>query len=206
MLKVHRVRADILRYQYFETDSLEFHSTTWTKFYGDSARAAWDAPPVHIYRPRNKEGHFFGFLGGGVFAVAAKTIEAYSALRTFFDQSGELLPFAHNNQEYFVFNCTNCINLLNLNSTVFFCATDMIDKYAFVPTRFSFSLFTIPETTKKNELLCVEASSDPDSDFKTCVEQNKLKGLVFEELWADDVTGSSQADDSESKPKKRKKK
>src|SRR5262249_36965515 len=98
----------------------------------------------------------------------------------FFEQSGEMLPFTDKGRQFFAFNCTNSINALDRSKTVFSATQTSIDDYAFVATRFHFSLFSVPES---NELLAVEGLSAPHDEFKGFVEQQKLTGLLFEELW-----------------------
>ena len=155
---------------------------TWIKMHGDEIGKAWEAPPLYIANPKKKEGHFLGFLGGRVFAVAEKTINAYSTLDNFFEQSGEKLPFVYKGQKFFVFNCTNCLSALDEKNTIYRSGRTSIKEYAFIPTRFHFSLFTVPDS---HELLAVEGLSDPFDEFKGYVEENKLTGLMFEEVWKD---------------------
>ena len=53
--------------------------------------------------------------------------------------------------------------------------------------------------------LCVGDVIDPFSDFKACVEENKLTGLMFEELWVDGTSdGAAPKPKPKAKPKKKK--
>jgi hypothetical protein len=180
MLTVYRVGVATQRFQFFETDSLSFHETMRVKFHSDEIRDSWQAPPLYIFNPKKKEGHFVGFLGGGVFAVSDQTIKASSTLENFFQQSGELLPFVHKGRKFFVFNCTNCLNAIDEKKSVYRSSRTSIEKYVFIPSRFHFSLFTVPDA---RELLAVEGLSAPEDEFKSYVEQNKLTGLLFEAVW-----------------------
>lgn len=180
MLTVYRVRVATQRYQYFETEDMQFREKVWPRFHSDTLEDEWDPPAFYNAMPKKKEGHFIGFLGGRVFAVAQETLDAHPMLDTFFEQCGELLPFKDKDRNLFAFNCTNCINALDDKKAVLSMTRTRIEKHAFIPARLQFSLFCVPED---RDLLCVEGMSAPHDEFKGYVEQQKLKGLMFEEVW-----------------------
>jgi len=182
MLTVYRVRVATTKFQYFETDEAEFLESLWLSIHGTEIGADWIAPSVYIFKPKKREGHFVGFLGGRVFAITQEVIDASPSLRSFFEQSGELLPFTYNKREFYVFNCLNCIEALDAKNAQMSATGTTVDSYSFVPTRFQFTLFAIPQS---NELLCVEGMSAPADEFKGYVEQQKLTGLMFEKLWSE---------------------
>src|SRR5262245_7905654 len=116
MLTVYRIRVATQRYQYFESDDFELQEKSLSihcQEFGDD----WKAPSVYVFNPKKKEGHFMGFIGGRVFAVKERTINDFGKLQTFFEQSGELLPFTYKKQKFFVFNCTNCLEALDEEKT-----------------------------------------------------------------------------------------
>jgi hypothetical protein len=194
MLKVYRVGVATQRYQFFESDKLEFRETFW-KIHCEELGNLWKPPPVYVFNPKKKEGHFVGFLGGRVFAVTQETMKSFGKLQTFFEQSGELLPFTHKSRQFFAFNCTNCLNALDEDKTVYSSGRASIDRYAFLPTRFHFSLLTVPDS---RELLAVEGLSAREDEFKGYVEKGKLTGLLFEEVWKGEDPSEDADDDDES--------
>jgi hypothetical protein len=184
MPSVYRVLVSVQKYQFFETDEISFAEKTWSKLHVEEVGDSWTPPAVYVFRPKKKEGNFIGLLGGRVFAVANETLKSYPMLQTFFEQSGEILSLPHSGREFFVFNCTNCLNALDTKKAILSEAGTTVDKYAFLPGRFHFTLFTVPES---NDLLCVEGMSAASDEFKGYVEENKLTGLIFEKLWSDEA-------------------
>jgi hypothetical protein len=58
-------------------------------------------------------------------------------------------------------------------------------KPVFVPAHMQISsLFKIPE--RPFTIYCWEEDRDQETEFKACVEKNKLKGLEFELVWTDE--------------------
>ncbi len=180
-MTVYRVGVNDQKFQFFEADQGSNTDLFWQNVHGTDIGADWVAPSVYIFNPKKKEGAFVGYLGGRVFAIAQATIDAAPQLQSFFEQSGELLPFTHDGRDFYIFNCTNCLNALDRKKSVI-TPTGTVDKHAFLPTRFHFTLFSIPES---KYLFCVEGMSAPHDEFKGYVEQQKLTGLMFEKLWSE---------------------
>jgi hypothetical protein len=104
--------------------------------------------------------------------------------------AGELLPLPHQSVLFQLINVLECVNCLDQQNTqwVFGKTTNArirIKEYHFDARRFSEStLFKIPETAM-GEVLTVTGLKDPDDEFKSVVEREGLKGILFEELWSD---------------------
>ncbi len=115
--------------------------------------------------------------------------EAREALLELLEMGGELLPITCQGRSYLLFNALECVNCLDQQKTLWVMgkrtgAKVRIEKYEFVPNRFSeSSLFKIPETAA-GEVLTVTGLKDPEDEFKTRVEQLGLAGLCFEEIWS----------------------
>ena len=100
------------------------------------------------------------------------------------------MPLTHEGEQFFALNVTECINVLDNESTQWVYgqstgARIRIEQYAFHADRLTETpLFKIPETSR-SEILTVEGLKDPDDEFKSRVEKMGLTGLVFEEIWSD---------------------
>lgn len=180
MLNVYRVRVNIQKFQCFQTSNAEFLSSVFLKIHGEEIEEEWYDPKCYFPNPKTKMGHFVGFLGGRIFAISEQSLDEFDSLRNFFEKDGEVLPILHEGKKYFVFNCTNCLQALDMDKSEITGA--VISKHVFLPG--VDGLFTTPE---RNELFCAEGVSDPRDEFKGYVEEQKLKGLMFEHLWSGDA-------------------
>ncbi len=48
-------------------------------------------------------------------------------------------------------------------------------------------VFKIPETCE-TQVFTVQVSTDPEEDFKSCVNKYKVKGITFRLVWSDDAS------------------
>jgi hypothetical protein len=104
--------------------------------------------------------------------------------------SGECLPLRCGDEELFLVNVTECINVLDERSSKRDTYPDgspaRILEFAFHPRRFTETpLFKIPETCKI-DILSVEGLKDAEDEFKGRVEKLGLTGLLFVQLWTDE--------------------
>ncbi len=184
MITVYRVGVRTELFQSFFIEDEQFFETIWPRFHGQRIGKKWTPAKVYVHNPLLEEGHFIAYVDGRVFAVSAQTLEAHPKLELFFDETGELLPFKYKGREFFVFNCTNCIDALDEELQGSSSIQLLSNGYSFLPTRLHDHLFTIPET---RELLCVDYASRARSDeFMGYVDQNKLRGLMFQKLWSEE--------------------
>lgn len=181
MISIYRVIPDVNNYQYFIPDDAA--AAMKYKYDGASISKEWDSPSVYRGNPKKKKPDFWGCMSFG--AVLAVTLEAASKLTTFIDQSCECLPLDCDGEEFLICNVTCVVNALDQeHSHHVEGLPHMIEKYAFHPGRFEYSLFKIPETAM-SEILCVEGLAASEDEFKGAVEKYDLKGLKFEKIWSD---------------------
>jgi hypothetical protein len=186
-MKVFRILPDVNNYQSFLPENEKIWAMDILSMDSKDKSEKWQAPKIFILEPKLKRGNFFDLCPGG-FVVDTLAKEK---LFTFFEMGGELLPLEHNKKEFFLFNATVCINALDENKTEWEYgertkAKIRIKKYAFNPSRFvETTLFKIPETAK-GEILTLVGAKDPEDEFKYVVEQENLKGLIFQEIWSDE--------------------
>jgi len=185
-MKVFRIRLDSNVFQSFLPDNEHIWATDSLMMNCQPKLQLWNPPSVHIGNPTLKKGNFF-HLCSGAFVVDAV---AAGALRTILEWAGELLPLPHESSLYHLINVLECANCLDDDKTKWvFGKTSgarlRIKEYHFHPSRLTeSSLFKIHETAM-GEVLTVSGMKDPEDEFKSVVEQQKLEGILFEEIWSD---------------------
>ena len=184
-MKIYKVKLDVNRFQ----GLLPTDQSVWSKdiltMDGSSKTAVWKPLDVYVHSPNLKVPDFFN-LAPGCLAFNQKTCEI---LRDYLEMSGEILSLTLNKDKLCVLNVLEVVNCLDDNQAKWEIgkrtgAKIRIEKYEFFPERFSEStLFKIPETCR-GEILTVEGLKDSEGEFKHAVETNKLKGILFEEIWS----------------------
>jgi hypothetical protein len=182
MISVFRIKNNVNIYQYFLTEIEEEARLLRTN--GLSREHSWVPPSVFVYKPQLEIGNFFNFNSDALIADQKAT----EVLRSFFMESGELLPLPYKGINYTLLNVTECINCLDHDETRWTYDTEnkiplIINKYVFYKNRFPEScIFKIPETAK-SELFVVNGLRDTEDEFITKVVESGLKGLYFEKVW-----------------------
>jgi len=181
-VRVYRIINDVDHYQYFLVQRKE--DIPKLIFDCTPRKAKWDPPEVFVLYPRHRVGDFYQFDS----SILITSPRATKALRWHLERAGELLPLPYEGSTYTLLNVTECIDVLDVNKSEFVYSPSGhrigIKRYAFHADRFTeTSLFKIPQTDK-SEILVVEGMFDL-GEFREAVEENKLKGLIFTELWND---------------------
>jgi len=197
-VKIFQVTNDVERYQ----SLLPVKDSVWdrrsTRFHGHPLEAIWKPFDVFALKPLLKEDDFYYFHPGAFIAGPRGRELAATPL----EMSGELLPVRcpKKKGEFFVFNVTNCLDVLDEEATEFERPDDPtykgdIFKCVFHGDRFTeASVFRIARPPV--DIFCIERTGDPqDGEFKAMVEANGLEGLEFKLVWSDERRGS--------KPRKR---
>jgi len=158
------------------------------EFSGKPFSGKWRKLKLYIDKPRLPRPDFYTF--GWLMFVCnerARTI-AGEAL----EMAGELLPVSVEGDKglYWAFNCTNCINVTDLESSKWRKIGKtgnhrILEKPAFIAERFGEeSIFKIPDNNG-GPIYCLERTGDPDDgEFKAVVEKHGLTGLDFELIWS----------------------
>lgn len=130
------------------------------------------------------------YVEHGAIAVAPY---AYAIVGPFFEMAGEGLPLIVLGVEYILLNVLECVNCLDRarsqgGSEQGRDGAAHLSRYVFHDKRFSeSSVFKIPETCE-GEVLVLDRYGDPETDFNAAVEEFRLSGIAFEEIWASDIT------------------
>lgn len=186
-MRVYSLKTDIEHYKYFLPDTEDEAELAALEM--DCTRKAdtWRPPPVFIPAAAHQESDFLQY-GTDTLIMSPRATEI---LIDALEVSGELLPLPYKGVEYTVFNCTNCLNVLDEESTEWKLDPDDgervgIKRFAFHARRFSDRpLFKIPELGFVDVLLA-EWPEWGEPQFRPLVEEHGLKGLVFRELWNDE--------------------
>lgn len=163
---------------------------TYEKFSGRPYPFKWKAVELYIENPLYPRPDFYNF-GTGKFVCNERAREqAGEAL----EMAGELLPVSIEGEsgEFYIFNCTNCINVLDREKSRWKVFGPMgqfrtLEQPAFYPQRFGEEcLFKIAEDGG-SVIYCLERTGDAlDGEFKAVVEECGLKGLEFRLVWTNE--------------------
>lgn len=115
--------------------------------------------------------------------LVALSEKAWLILKPFIDKSVEALPLQSKEGTFFVINVLKRPKL-NLSKSEVSRFSDggiiRIQKYAFVKSSVSGKNIFIPEEIAYSKPIITE-------DLKKIIEENKLKGLIFKEIWDSEV-------------------
>jgi hypothetical protein len=156
------------------------------EFLGQSKKP-WSPPQMHFRNPAKPDPDFWQLLVGlSAFAAGPKALDS---LYSFFEMAGEILPLPVKGKELAICNVLQVYDAIDQKKTdwSFPPSADgpgAFRKPVFVPDHMQIStLFKVPE--RLHTVYCWEEDGDPETEFKACVEQNKLKGLDFVLAWTD---------------------
>jgi hypothetical protein len=186
-VKVYQVKTDVNRYQHFVWEDESEYGQKRFVFEGVSLRQEWKSCPVYVLEPKLKKPDFWSVtLGSGGFAVSPLALER---MRPWLEQAGELLPLEYEGEMYMVVNilpAVDCIDEQRSEWEVYGFHKDRrrLVKPVFNPDRLpAVSLFKSTHFLPYS--FCWEKTGNPETEFKACVEANKLKGVYFKEVWSD---------------------
>ena len=162
-------------------------------FNGTSKAEVWKTIEFIVDDPLDSIGNFYSLSYGTAFACDRVAVEAMSE---FWNSAGELLPISLKGKELYIFNVTNCIDVLDTEKSLFDFYKDgsrgRILEYVF--NEFGYnetSIFKIPETSKIQILTYTGLSSySNEGNFYNTYRKNGLKGLTFTEVYSDEEVGS----------------
>ncbi len=182
-MKIYSVESDVNHYQWLLPEATGEELLTLNTFDCSSRQRYWTPPYVTALDAKLKMGDFLHYHP----SVLLASPDRFHGVRPFFESAGELLPLWFDGDQYTLLNITNCVNALDDANTEWVRAKDgskvEIMRHAFNLDRLpSSSLFKIPETCR-GTVLTWEKHGDPSKEFKAFVEENDLKGLLFEQLW-----------------------
>jgi hypothetical protein len=160
------------------------------EFDGRPLSKLWRPPAVYSYRPRLPEGDFWDFGGGAfgtvVFAVRPEALDRHQ-LRQYLVSVGELLPLPYGEREFAVWNLTECIDALDADASVWLHYDDgerfRVESPRFRPDRLGWNIFKVPEMPE-SIFAWVDDRSERQQLFKHRVEDDRLTGVIFRELYA----------------------
>ncbi|MEJ7569353.1 MAG: hypothetical protein WKF41_13940 [Gaiellaceae bacterium] len=148
----------------------------------------WIAPTMFSFQPKLPACDFWGFGQLAAFATSQTLLDGRSEIREVLLSCGELLPFKHNGEAFYVFNITACYDSLDKDATVW----DTFPKWAdpvvkephFDTQRLGGELFKIPETSL-SAIYYWEREGFEDQQFRRMCQEAGLTGLTFKLLYTD---------------------
>lgn len=182
-MKVFRFSNDVNHYQFFFTESEDDMMKLNTECV--SLIDGWQAPPVFIYKPLNKQGDLFNFS----YNTLIFSPRATELLRTHLEMAGELLEIPYKGESYWLLNVLECINCIDEAKSEWVEDNGVRiypKRYAFNPRRFSEScIFKIPETYR-GEVLVLDR--EDGEGFVDALIENQIVGYELELLWTDNTS------------------
>lgn len=181
-MKVYRVDLDVDNYQGLFFDA-ENKNTSTGEFECTRKLDSWVPPKVFSLHPKLKDGDFWAYWGRS--GTMITTPQATAMLGSLLEIAGEVLPLPFDGRTFSLLNVLECVNCLNTEKSIWFNNERKIgrpQKYVFHPSRFTTTLFKIPETCSA-EILVLEREGDPFNEFKAFVEAQKMTGINFKEIW-----------------------
>ena len=157
-----------------ELDEIWFHA---------QAIDNWIPPKVYSYYASYPEPDIWDVDGRGAFAVPPKVLDLLDPIP---EMAGQLLPLPFKGQELTICHIRHCIDCVDEEKSEWRISMAgnrvRILKPAFFPDCFQEpSLFKIPQLP--DSIYCWEQAEDPEMEFRACVLEHKLKGLIFHLVW-----------------------
>lgn len=185
-MTVFKVDFDVDRFQSLDTQEPGHWLELEHPFECEPMLERWKPPAMCLVNPVRRAPDLWYV---GTEAAIAASAKAFKHIQKQFSMAGECLPLPAEGQQLTLLNVTECVNCLDHERSRFFSGrsgSKLIPlKYAFHKDRFGkSSIFKIPEMN--GIILCLERDGDPGSEFKAAVEQHRLVGLTFEQLWNSD--------------------
>jgi hypothetical protein len=145
------------------------------KYQNVEERGEWPDINVEIESLGTKRGDFFGISACSIIC----NMNAWKVLKPLIDNSVKLLPIIYKDDTYFLLKATNIVDCLDYTRASILRSPKTgrvlgVNKYAFKESCIKDeNFFVIPEI--KFDILVSQK-------FKDCVEQNRLEGLLFQQL------------------------
>jgi len=146
----------------------------------------WSPPLMRSLYPLRPEPDFWHVsTNSGAFAAGPRAMEVTQG---FLDRAGQLLPLPYNGQELMICNILECVDCIDKERSEW--NLHPITKERLSPSWPFFDEFYTPGSTlfkipqDPTVIYVWELCHDPDSEFKACVEENKLTGFIFQPVWS----------------------
>jgi hypothetical protein len=155
---------------------------------GTRVGSAWNPPSVRRLYPAREQWDIAPFLGPDGLVI---TEHAREVLGEHVSNLGvELLPLDFEGSRYWVINVLDVVDCLDLTNSIYPADRPWsIEKYSFLPERFTRSLCKLPQH-RMGAPYVVEDAERSQWSFKMRVERNNLRGIVFKLVWEDRTDGS----------------
>lgn len=155
-------------------------------FDGEKKSEFWKDSIWYIHNPLIEKTDFVSIGTNAALLFTQKVFD--SELYSIIERAGEILPIKINDENYFVLNVTEVINVLDKKNTTWELFEDIkgdITKYSFLKNRFTnSSVFKIPETFK-TEIFIHSDNVVFEEDFYTLYNKLNFTGLIFNEVYSE---------------------
>lgn len=147
----------------------------------------WTPPAVYLANSKLKVGDFLNARDH----YLVTNQRATRALMPILQRAGELLPLPYDGQMYTVLNVTEYADCLDHLRTSWVTGPSgyriMAEDYVFAPDRLPGSVVFKTPDLRGQEIFVVEGMRKPGEEFREIVRRERLKGLLFKEVWSSDV-------------------
>jgi hypothetical protein len=149
----------------------------------------WQPPDVKADYPAFPAPDFWSVFGGGRGDITAGQ-KAVGLVETFLVRAGQLLPLPFQGETLIICNVLECQDCIDEDKSEWYVRKPSgergyITRPFFLPNEVPASnIFKIPQVI--DGIYTWEEDSNPEDEFKSCVEANGLTGLYFEPVWSDE--------------------
>jgi hypothetical protein len=183
-MKIFKIKTDTNNIQLLNLCDLSKRTLDKFIFDCEPKKRDWVDDLFYVYNPKIKPKNFFS-IGSGCLVFDEKTLEI---CRTVFEMSGEIIPIKiERREDLLILNIIECMNGLDYENTKWDYYSDgtkgRILNYSFHKERImnESTFFKIPETSK-TDIFCFADVKDREDEFYHIYHDNKLTGLIFEEI------------------------
>ena len=131
-------------------------------------------PDVYVEYPKLPRGDFWSFAPFSTFAMPSNTVEK---VRSFLEDAGELLTVPYKTEIFTVLNVLKCADCVDPQTE----ALGILHR-SYIASRVPSGIFRDPNGVY---MFVSEFTGDPATEFKAFVEDQKMTGLIFREVWSE---------------------
>lgn len=177
-MRIWLLKLDVDKYNSFKGYDIEEELDI--RFFGSSLLSNWNTPTIEAYYKKRKIADVSDFSSG----APLFNEKAVSMLEEFLKAKAELLPAYYEGNKYYVVNVINVIDALDYEKSEFVRFDTGAIMYC---TKYFFKSEIVENQHIFKIPLCNYIDIFVSDEFKKQVEEFKLKGFIFVEVWNSEV-------------------
>jgi hypothetical protein len=171
----------------FKTETERVNYRSKHHYFEGVPKTDWNPAPMAPYPKSLQEPDVWSFFNGA-FAVWTELLNKIPALEQILNRAGQLLPQPFKGKELTICNILECVDCIDEEKTLY-ARSDVrkgISRPFFVKSALPKStLFKIPQAPTDVFAWEDSSSTNPETEFKACVEKHKLTSIYFRPVWSE---------------------